>query len=151
MNDSFDVTVTGIMVDVPIHSHFQFDYLMPILVFKEAFRINMDDWGNFSFGTYVLLAKNVLYRDVEQKMTGLIKEHFPESGKTLHLQPVIRIHLHELGGGGLIVYIYHISPGRFRLAHSLYQLYESFKCAVSTAGTGDRDPAGCRSQPKGPQ
>ncbi len=109
VNNSFDVTVSGIAEDVPANSHIQFDYLMPILVFKEAFKFDMDDWGNFSFRTYIQLAKNVPYRSVEQKISGLIKEHYPESEKTLHLQPLSKIHLHALGGGGQILYIYVIS------------------------------------------
>lgn len=109
VNNSFDVTVTGVAEDVPANSHLQFDYLMPILVFKEAFKFDMDDWGNFSFRTYVQLAKNVPYRNVEHKIAGLMKVHYPESIKTLHLQPISKIHLHALGGGGLITYIYIIS------------------------------------------
>lgn len=109
VNNSFDVTVAGVAEDVPVNSHLQFDYLMPFLLFKEAFKLDMSNWGNFSFRTYVHLAKNVPYRSVEQKITGLIREHYPESEKTLHLQPLSKIHLHALGGGGLIMYIYIIS------------------------------------------
>ena len=105
VSDSFDLNVTGVMEDIPKDSHLQFDCLIPFKLLGES-GYNMNDWGNNNYSTYIQLKENASSQEVETKISGIIQEHVPRSSSTLHLQPVVRIHLYALGGGGLITYIY---------------------------------------------
>jgi putative ABC transport system permease protein len=66
----------------------------------------MNDWENNNYTTYVQLEKSASFQEVETKISGTIKEFVPRSSSTLYLQPLVDIHLHALGGGGLIIYLY---------------------------------------------
>jgi putative ABC transport system permease protein len=105
VSDSLDLNVTGVFEDIPKNSHLQFDCLLPFKLLGESGH-DMNDWGNNNYSTYVQLTKNASSQEVESKISGIIQEHVPRSSATLHLQPIVRIHLYALGGGGLITYIY---------------------------------------------
>jgi putative ABC transport system permease protein len=66
----------------------------------------MNDWGNNNYTTYIQLEKGASFHNVETKIAGAIQTHVPRASSSLYLQPVVDIHLHNLGGGGLIVYLY---------------------------------------------
>jgi len=53
-----DVRVTGVVEDHPENTHFKFDFLVSYLSLDEELiqLLRYDDWGYFSFFTYVLLA-----------------------------------------------------------------------------------------------
>jgi len=105
VGESLDLNVTGVLRDVPKDSHLQFDCLVPFKLLGE-YGYNMKDWGNNNYWTYIQLTENASSQEVEAKISGIIQEHVPRSSSVLHLQPVERIHLYALGGGGLITYIY---------------------------------------------
>ncbi|NQT80910.1 MAG: ABC transporter permease [Candidatus Aminicenantes bacterium] len=100
-----DLKVTGIIKDVPQNSHIQFDYLLPF-EFVTWSGMTIEDWGVGAYKTYVLLPKNSNFEEVSEKISGTIEKHFPESPRTLYLEPLARIHLYEFKGGGPIAYIY---------------------------------------------
>jgi len=102
---SLDLKVTGVLQDIPKDSHLPFDCLVPFKLLGE-FGYDMKDWGNNNYWTYVQLTENASAQEVEAKISGIIQEHVPRSSSILHLQPVVRIHLYNPGGGGLITYIY---------------------------------------------
>jgi putative ABC transport system permease protein len=105
VGESLDLNVTGVLQDIPNDSHMHFDCLVPFKILGE-FDYNMNDWGSNNYWTYIQLTENASSQEVETKISGIIQEHVPESSAILHLQPVVRIHLYALGGGGLISYIY---------------------------------------------
>jgi putative ABC transport system permease protein len=105
VGENLDLNVTGVLQEIPKDSHLRFDCLVPFMLLGE-FRYNMNDWENNNYWTYIQLTKNASSQEVEAKISGIIQEHVPRSSAILHLQPVVRIHLHALGGGGLITYLY---------------------------------------------
>ena len=102
---SLDLTVTGVLQNIIKDSHLQFDCLIPFKLLGE-FGTDMNDWGNNNYSTYIQLTEKASSQEVEAKISGVIQEHSPKSSAVLHLQPIVRIHLHSLGGGGLITYLY---------------------------------------------
>jgi len=105
VGESLDLNVTGVLQNIPKNSHMRFDCLVPFKILEE-FDYNMNDWGSNNFWTYIQLAENASSQEVETKISGIYQDHVPESSAILYLQPVARIHLYALGGGGLIIYIY---------------------------------------------
>lgn len=105
VSDSLDLNVTGVIEDTPKNSHLQFDCLLPFKLLGESGH-DMNDWGNNNWSTYIQLTEGASSQELEAKISGIIQEHVPRSSSVLQLQPVVRIHLYALGGGGLITYIY---------------------------------------------
>jgi putative ABC transport system permease protein len=105
VGENLDLNVTGVMEDIPKDSHLQFDCLVPFKLLGE-FGFDMKDWGNNNWWTYIQLTEGASSQELEAKISGIIQEHVPRSSSVLHLQPVVRIHLYALEGGGLITYIY---------------------------------------------
>jgi putative ABC transport system permease protein len=99
----FLMPVTGIVKDPPPNSIFQFDILVPVKILGEVDA----SWSYDSF-CYVLLDRNASLDDVRAKIAPVVMKYDrrTDTERTLDLQPLTRIHLHNLGGGGPIVYIY---------------------------------------------
>jgi putative ABC transport system permease protein len=93
-----DVTVTGIVEDVPRNSHLRFDYLVSVASL-EADKKNdymFNNWNVGNFFIYVELAGRGQREVVEKKFRGWLESNRPEeyrAGLTLFLQPVEDIHL----------------------------------------------------------
>ena len=104
-SDDIPLTVTGILKDIPQNSSLQFDFLVPVEILYDW----MNTWRNKNVFAYVLLEKNIIPEEVNQKISGVLKAHKHDSNLNLHLQPLRRIHLHALGGGGRITYVYTFS------------------------------------------
>jgi ABC-type antimicrobial peptide transport system permease subunit len=73
----------------------------------------MEDWGNNSYWTYVLLAPNTNIKSFNEKIRGLISKHNTNSNNTqIYVQHIGEIHLHsaarftaEIGSQGDIRYV----------------------------------------------
>jgi putative ABC transport system permease protein len=102
VSKNIPLTVTGILKDIPQNSHLQFDFLVSFEIIHDW----MKTWRNKNVFAYVLLEKNIIPEDVNQKISGVLKEHKYDSNLNLYLQPIKRVHLHALGGGGRITYVY---------------------------------------------
>ncbi len=119
-----DCVVTGIVVDPPSNSHFDFDL---ILSMKTLEHMN-DEWTSNNYYTYLVLNPEANWKDLEGKFSALIEKYVgPEIeqylGVSLHsfkeqggdygffLQPLTDIHLNsklddEIGVNGDINYLY---------------------------------------------
>jgi ABC-type antimicrobial peptide transport system permease subunit len=73
--------VSGIIKDIPKNSHLDIKAIIPMAFTAKVGWFKLNEWGGFNFKTYIQLT-------------------------TIQLQPLTRVHLHALGGGGLITYIY---------------------------------------------
>ena len=109
-NDEHDLTVTGVIENVPHNSHLQFTMLMPIS-FYESLGQNMENWRSNWLYTYVQVQDGVRAEDVDAKIVDVIKQNNEGSVTDLYLQPVSRIHLHsdftaDIGGHGDVQYVY---------------------------------------------
>ncbi len=115
--DDRELKVTGILGEIPRHSHFRFDFLSSITVANVLFnRIALENWGENSVYTYLLLPPGVSPAEIERRFPDLIRKHAPQwaQGARYFLQPLTDIHLHSHAGGeiepnGDIVYIYAFS------------------------------------------
>ncbi len=125
--DKVAYTITGVMADVPVHSHFRFDAFASMTGEAEA---SQNNWLRSNFFTYLLLSDDNTYQRLEaklqpvvdanmfpplEKMLGTSSAEFRKKGGQLglFLQPLTEIHLHsdlkpesELEPGGDIRYVY---------------------------------------------
>ena len=103
-NDQYELTVTGLIEEVPANSHMQFDIVIPVLLFGE--QINTE-WSVES-RCYVYLKDNIDLESFREKISGVVMKYDRRTDQTiiLDLVPMSRIHLYSLTGAGNIIYIY---------------------------------------------
>ncbi|MBN1939985.1 MAG: ABC transporter permease [Candidatus Aminicenantes bacterium] len=102
MNDGkTDKIVTGLIRRIPDASSLQFD----LLASSAAGRPFLKDWRVNSTPIFVRLRDGASAEDVGGKIAGILKARDPEHSGTLGLQPLLRLRLFELGGGGRIVQV----------------------------------------------
>jgi ABC-type antimicrobial peptide transport system permease subunit len=95
-----DFTVTGVIENVPMNSHLQFDFIGRIEFLGKD---RLARWEEWSGPNYVLLKPNVSAADFEVKIAGIYKENLdPETTYVPELQPLNRVHLFELGRPGQV-------------------------------------------------
>ncbi len=119
-NNEVDLSVTGIMQNVPRNSHFTFDALVSFEILRHVYdnyqKEIEEDWLDHDNFTYLLLREAYDYRNLENKFPAFIEKHM---GKTLKaiggkveyfLQPLTQIHLKSKleidTDNGDIVYIF---------------------------------------------
>lgn len=100
-NNKDDFTVTGVIANVPDHSHLQFDFVQPM---RFLARTNNDlknnVWDNFNYFTYLKLndkarqSKSAI-EDLERKMQEIYKKNEPVLKVGFVLQPLAKVHLHS--------------------------------------------------------
>jgi putative ABC transport system permease protein len=105
--DTAYYTITGVIDEVPVNAHFEFDLLASFLTHKRA---NDDFWLSNSFYTYLLLKEGSSVEELQKKIPevlakyigpqlqqvlGITIEEFIDAGNRygLYLQPLADIHL----------------------------------------------------------
>jgi putative ABC transport system permease protein len=103
-NNRTKLTITGVIKDVPSNSTLEFDILASINLFGEE---TLNSWALES-GSFILLQKNASPDALQEKIEGITMEYDKRTNETVttHIQPLSRMHLYSLGGGGSIIYIY---------------------------------------------
>jgi putative ABC transport system permease protein len=112
-----DHTVTGVVENVPSNSHFTFDMLRSFETLYMENREEMEQGMRFRYFTYLLLADNADYRELEQKLPTLVETQLGPVINSLGgsmkflLQPLTSIHLHsdmgyDLSANGNIAHVY---------------------------------------------
>ncbi len=95
----FPLTVTGVVEDPPLQSHFSFGYLASMRTLAMRFRGQLPaTWVWNPFWTYILLAENVRRESIEEQLPAFVQKYFYDAEKnhiTLGLQPLTAIHLHS--------------------------------------------------------
>ena len=99
-------TGSGVVENLPPNSHFKFDMLLSYETFFVDNEKQRSRWtGNFDNYTYLLLAPNADYRELEKKFPAMIKRYLDKdiqdvgASFDLFLQPLTDIHLYsELKG-----------------------------------------------------
>jgi len=97
INDELDITVTGVIRDVPLQSSLRFDCVVPFVIqFAPNFR-EPTHWGGNPFQTYVLLRPGSDQSSAAAIMTRFLAEHFDQTKVAVdfRLLPFSRKHLHE--------------------------------------------------------
>ena len=108
INNDIDLTVDGVLAELPAGSHLEFDFLMQFSRLPEVHGYGSEeDWGDFGFNTFVLLNEGARTESVEENINICIDEIIPELGREFFLQPLLDIHLYNLDGSpGMMNYIY---------------------------------------------
>jgi ABC-type antimicrobial peptide transport system permease subunit len=92
-NDRIDFQVTGVLENIPINSHLQFDFVLPFHLLENLGQ-DIHNWGNFNFFCYVMLDKNTSFDSASKKISGYLRTINPENAQ-LFIQPLAQIHLHS--------------------------------------------------------
>ena len=117
-----DMTVTGVIKDIPPNSHLHFTYAFPAVNMTEWRESKLESWEYSQFATYVLLGKETDPVEVEKKMMVLLGRHLPQFKGRIYLQPLKDIHLRSTGintwmldypNKGNIAYVYILSLTAF--------------------------------------
>jgi len=112
LNEQVELTVTGIMQDVPHNSTLQFECLAPFGLLREL-GFDIDEWLGNDYVTFVLLEEPASYQQVGEKIDFFCSDLYKqekgtaECPHTMFLHPVTKAHLYPLGwAGGRIDYVY---------------------------------------------
>jgi putative ABC transport system permease protein len=126
INDTIPYKITGVIKDIPVQSHFHFDFFLSMSELDESRQ--SDQWLSNNFNTYIVLRKGADAKRLEAKFGQLITKYispelkaavnvsadeFFKAGNSVgfSLMPLTAIHLHsnktaELGANGNIQYVY---------------------------------------------
>jgi len=126
--NGIDYEVTGVIADPPETSHFTFNFLASISTIESVSQGAMENWGNNSYHTYVVLEDGADYGALESKLTAMVDNHMGEMIEEydlyyrFYLQNITDIYLHsetqyEFKANGNIEYVWMFSAiGIFILA-----------------------------------
>jgi putative ABC transport system permease protein len=89
--------VTGVLSKDLYPSHIQFDCIFSFR-FLAALGLDMENWQDVSYRTYVLLHPESELANVKEKISGVIERHAPEYSTVQRLQPVKDIHYEHIQG-----------------------------------------------------
>ncbi len=115
MRVEFDVTITGIVEDVPENSHIDFNLLVSINTIEDSERWNAvmsNNWYSDQCVSYVTLREGVTLDRGEEMLMEIMHSVVPEGNHPVWtLQPLKDIHLHTdlatgYGTNGNAIYIY---------------------------------------------
>jgi ABC-type antimicrobial peptide transport system permease subunit len=111
MDNNTELTVTGIIKNVPSNSTFQFGFLAPVNLFGEE---RLNSWAVES-QSYYLLKENTNLEDLNKKISGVVMKHDTRTKQdvNLFLHPYKLLHLYSLSGTGTILYVYLFSTIAF--------------------------------------
>jgi len=104
MDNETNLTVTGIIENVPFNSTFQFSFLAPVKLFREEL---LNSWS-ISSTSYLLLKDNTQTENFRKKISGIVMKYDTrtQENREVFLQPYNQIHLYSLSGSGPILYVY---------------------------------------------
>jgi putative ABC transport system permease protein len=118
---SIEMKVTGVMEDVPLNSHFKFDFLGSFKTIENVFGADnlARSWGSNNYATYLLLGEGTAPEQLTAEFPGFLNNHMGplDDGRNrsdvnrLHLWPLASIHLYshldsEVEPNGDIAYVY---------------------------------------------
>jgi putative ABC transport system permease protein len=100
VDNQFDLTVAGILKDIPSNSSFQFDFLLPYKHWQttnEWVRRNETNWGNYSFQVFVELNDANNKESVENSIRDMLEKHGEdkEMKHAFFLYPLLRWRLYS--------------------------------------------------------
>lgn len=94
--DSFPLTVTGVLQDLPTHSHFRFDLLVSFKL-VEATSNRLENWSTNWLFTYLLFEKGIEAAQVQAQLPAFFERHTGEAKPEYRIQPLLDIHLKSAG------------------------------------------------------
>ncbi|UCE42101.1 MAG: ABC transporter permease [Candidatus Aminicenantes bacterium] len=100
VNKQQNVMVTGVMEDVPVDSHYHFDFVISFLARNEQnFGLWLNLWTGFTtLYTYAVLPEDINIEDFQARIEDIITRHSgkrPDVERKTFLQPLKSIYLHS--------------------------------------------------------
>lgn len=94
-SDAGIYTVTGIIQDLPLNSHFRFNALLSMSTFKQSQPDLFTNWGYVDFYTYFLVRKGFDKAAFDQKISSFIKRRRADDNSkyTIAIEPLNDIYL----------------------------------------------------------
>jgi len=103
IDDRVDLTITGVIENIPQNSSITFEILLPFGLAPRHQKV----WDNKAVQAFILIQKGIPYKEVSEKIIDVYNDQNPGTYKNnFFLQPLTDVHLHNLSGGGLITYVY---------------------------------------------
>ena len=102
-NNGDNVTVTGVLANIPSNSHLQFDFILPVSSIAQSDKdLRTSTWQNFNYYAYIQLDKNfkatpAAIEGLNKEINKIFKEHVNEAELKVdfHLQALRSIHLYS--------------------------------------------------------
>jgi putative ABC transport system permease protein len=106
--DGQPLEICGVVLDVPDNTEIEFDF---ITRFKDLPVFQGDprsQWNYFAFYTFVQLKEGADISEINQRLSVAMERYRPWDSyeRYFYLYPLMRLHLHNIAGGGLIKYVY---------------------------------------------
>jgi putative ABC transport system permease protein len=104
LNDKQPVTITGVIKDVPLNSHFSFDMLISASTMEKMKLIDMKEWGNFSNSTYLLIPDANSAGKLQAKLPDFLIKHISEDKRrkgynyVLFVEPLKEVYMDTFRG-----------------------------------------------------
>jgi putative ABC transport system permease protein len=104
LNDKQPVTITGVIKDVPLNSHFSFDMLISASTMEKMKLIDMKEWGNFSNFTYLLIPDANAASKLQAKLPDFLVKHISEDKRrkgynyVLFVEPLKEVYMDTFRG-----------------------------------------------------
>ncbi len=92
LNDA-DMTVTGIIENIPRNSHLYFTFAFPVVNMTKWRESKLNEWTYDQFATYVVLRRGADTLEVNRKMMDIVKQHLLNIQGSVYLQPLKDLHL----------------------------------------------------------
>jgi putative ABC transport system permease protein len=106
MEQGQSLLVTGVIKEMPANSFLRSFSLVPIAALRD-FGWDHDQWTSGNYHAYVHLGEKTDVEAFKAQIRDVYERKAPNwERSTLTLRPVTKIHLHDLEGGGPIVYVY---------------------------------------------
>lgn len=94
--------ITGVIQDVPLNSHFRFNFLISLDTlespgFRNVVYDMLNNWRSHNFYGYLLLREGVSSVELEKKFVPFLERHFNTkiTDFDLYLQPLSKVHLYS--------------------------------------------------------
>ncbi len=100
VNKQYNFVVTGVIEDIPVNSHYHFDFVISFLAKNEQ---NFGTWLNLWTGfttlyTYAVLPESIDVEEFQARIEDIITRHSgkrPDVERKIFLQPLTSIYLHS--------------------------------------------------------
>lgn len=106
MGQNQSLLVTGVIRDMPANSFLRSLCLIPISALEDI-GWNHNQWTSGNYQTYVHLEEKADVESFKAHIRDIYELNAPNWERSkLTLRPITKIHLHDLNGGGPIIYVY---------------------------------------------
>jgi len=127
LEGNINVTVTGILKDIPVNSSIRFDFLVSMET-AEALYGWKDDWKTDSQAAFLRLPEGFDRERLENKFSAFIGKYYdesPESPDRLYLLPLLSFHLDSRN---IKSFLYYLQPENFIIFNAVSAIFLLIVC-----------------------